>query len=198
MGNFIELSGRTFGDWSVTRYEGLNEIRQPTWMCLCKCGNERVVVGQTLRTGSSRSCGCSKGPAIAKARTKHGHASLIKGRSRTYMTWEAMHRRCKGGNESGRKYYVANGITVCDRWVDFRNFLADMGEVPVGKSLDRYPNGRGNYEPGNCRWATPQQQTENRTSRGHVVRHAPDAELIDELRKRGYEVHRKMAASDAG
>lgn len=197
MGHRIDLAGESFGGWSVLLYAGLSKSRQPSWLCRCQCGDERVVAGQTLRDGRSRSCGCLKPAAIAKARTKHGHTRLVDGRvviSRTYRAWEAMLRRCKGGTESGRKYYVPHGIKVCPRWADFQNFLADMGETPPGKSLDRYPNSRGDYEPGNCRWATSQQQNDNRSTRGHVVRLAPDDELIRELQSRGYTVTRRAPA----
>lgn len=208
----IDLTGRQVGFWTVKQYSGLNEKRQPIWLCECQCGTKRDVVGQSLRNGVTKSCGCMKGAAIAKARTKHGHASyairahspesgtgwkhghtnLVEGRairSRTYSSWEAMKKRCDGKSENSQRYYVRYGIKVCDRWSDFRNFLADMGEAPEGMTLDRHPNNRGNYEPGNCRWATAQQQTDNRRTKGHVVRVAPDEELIEELARRGYNMN---------
>jgi hypothetical protein len=73
-----------------------------------------------------------------------------------------MHARCRGNSADGRKYYVANGITVCERWSSFENFLADMGEPPDGMTLDRYPDKDGNYEPTNCRWATDEEQANNK------------------------------------
>ena len=166
----IDLTGRVFGGWTVISYSGLNHLRQPIWRCRCDCDHqtEKDVVGQSLRNGKSVSCGCRKGPAIAKARTKHGHARSVatgKKESRTYTIWGAMHNRCRGGTEAGRKYYVPFGITVCERWADFSNFLADMGEAPAGKSIDRFPNQGGIYEPTNCRWATPLEQIENRRGR---------------------------------
>ena len=94
---------------------------------------------------------------------KHGHTlqDPVTGEARvspTYKTWQAMKYRCEH-----RADYVALGIQVCDRWRDsFENFLADMGERPAGTTLDRWPNNRGDYRPGNCRWATPSQQVQNR------------------------------------
>lgn len=82
--------------------------------------------------------------------------------SRAYRTWSAMKQRCFNPNNVNWKNYGAKGITVCDRWLIFENFLADMGEPGPGQSLDRFPNNVGNYEPGNCRWATAKQQARNR------------------------------------
>ena len=87
----------------------------------------------------------------------HGH-NFPGRRSRTYVTWDKMMTRCLSPNGE----YKKKGITVCDRWRSFANFLADMGERPLGTSIDRYPNMDGDYEPGNCRWATPKQQINNR------------------------------------
>jgi len=78
-----------------------------------------------------------------------------------------MLNRCFNENNHSYKNYGARGITVCARWKDFANFLADMGPKPVGKSLDRI-NNDGNYEPSNCHWATPIQQGNNTRANRHV------------------------------
>lgn len=88
----------------------------------------------------------------------HGKAS-----SRTYRIWRGMQSRCFNPKVKEYRYYGARGIIVCDRWRDFRNFLADMGEIPSGLSIDRI-NNDGNYEPGNCKWSTAKEQANNRRS----------------------------------
>ncbi len=102
------------------------------------------------------------------AKIVHGHA--VHGHhSRTYNTWLMMRRRCDSPKATSYQNYGGRGIKVCERWQSFVNFLADMGERPEGKSIDRWPNKDGNYEPGNCRWATPHEQLMNRRPRTLVT-----------------------------
>ena len=91
----------------------------------------------------------------------HGHGSTREGRSGTYQAWSNMIQRCTNPKRREYKYYGARGITVCERWRSFENFLADMGERPEGLTLDRI-NNDGNYEPGNCRWVDWETQQSNR------------------------------------
>lgn len=92
---------------------------------------------------------------MKRAYHKHGMTG-----TRTYAVWQDMHQRCYNQNNDWYSHYGARGILVCERWKKFTNFYADMGDKPKSKSLDRI-NNNGNYEPSNCRWATPQEQNLN-------------------------------------
>jgi hypothetical protein len=87
----------------------------------------------------------------------------VPGRSRgnrTYKTWAKMLERCRNSRANDFQRYGGRGITVCERWLKFENFFADMGEKPLGLTIER-KNNDGNYEPGNCRWATDAEQRSN-------------------------------------
>ena len=126
------------------------------WLCVCECGQRREIPGTSLRAGRHKSCGCSS-PKFTPERLKtHGQS-----KTRTYRIWQGMRRRCaESAQGKERRLYFDRGIRVCDRWNDFECFLKDMGPAPDGASIDR-KNGNGNYEPNNCRWATPQEQANN-------------------------------------
>lgn len=130
------------------------------WRCRCDCGNERDAYSRNLVQGSTRSCGCLM-RELASARGGNVIHGLTG--SRTHNAWRASKERC--ANPKNKKYadYGGRGISMCDRWrSDFLNFLADMGVAPTPKSeLDRIDNEKG-YEPGNCRWATREDQMMNR------------------------------------
>lgn len=92
---------------------------------------------------------------------RHGHARGGMPDSPTYRTWQAMRTRCNNPNRDNADRYFNRDVKICARWDSFENFLADMGERPEGKTLDRWPDISGDYEPGNCRWATPVEQARN-------------------------------------
>jgi hypothetical protein len=124
------------------------------WLCNCSCGQNSIVYQMHLRSGRTTSCGCSAGSIT------HGDTGSIE-----YFTWLSMSARCNNPKHKAYIHYGARGITVCDRWKDYTNFLADMGRRPAGNySLDRIDND-GNYTPSNCRWATKWEQARNKRPR---------------------------------
>lgn len=155
------LSGQQFGRLTVLR-EVMAGKSHRSWLCECSCGSERVVSHPALKSGRTQSCGCLRRELVAKKMTTHGATASGKA-SRVYKIWSGMIARCEIKSASGYEQYGAKGVTVCERWKNFEHFLADMGEPPAGMSIDRIDGTLG-YEPGNCRWATRQQQNENRKS----------------------------------
>lgn len=136
---------------SESRWTRLTQQGQHT-LCRCSCGTVKLVRTNNLNAGVTKSCGCLKCDTVRK----HGMS-----RSRTYKCWENMWSRVSGWQPACAHRYVTRGITVCERWKKFENFLADMGEAPTGLTLDRMDNDRG-YSKANCRWATRKEQTANR------------------------------------
>jgi len=149
------LQGKKFGEWSVLE-EGEKKNGKTHWTCVCVCGKTANVCSASLTKGVSTKClDCYR-----KLMPDHGY-TCKKNRHPLYDLWMAMIARCENKKSISYKNYGGRGITVCERWHDLLLFSKDMGERPLGCSIDRI-NSDGNYEPGNCRWATNLEQGRNR------------------------------------
>lgn len=171
------LIGCVFGRWSVLDYFG-SSGQGAMWACKCECGTEKPVHASSLLHGKSVSCGCYMREATAEFHTTHGHNTRERGQSPTYKSWRNMLRRCTDTKHPSYANYGGRGITVCDEWKLFSNFLADMGEREDTKTLDRIDSNKG-YSKANCQWMTMREQANN-TARNTFLTHEGETLTIAE------------------
>lgn len=160
----LDLTGKRFGRLvAISQIRGGGNKAPTKWVCKCDCGNTHTIATGLLTGGHTKSCGCWQAESRKLANLTHGHSKTA-----TYYSWGSMLQRCTNPKKVKYPLYGGRGIKVCDRWLKFANFLADMGEKPEGKTLDRI-DVNGNYEPSNCRWATPIEQSNNTRINKHLT-----------------------------
>lgn len=153
------------------------KLGQTTWRCLCDCGNEIVAQASNIKNEKTRSCGCIRKETLSEfnksTKTTHNLS-----RTSEYRIWGGIMTRCFNKNDPGHSHYGSRGITVCDRWMVFENFINDMGKRPSAKhSIDRI-DVNGNYSPENCRWATSKEQSLNKRDT-ILITHNGETKTID-------------------
>lgn len=177
-------AGQRYGRLVAVEFVELCRGRDPKWRFRCDCGQERVIVAYAVRGGKTQSCGCLRNEKIAAV----GHKNAVHGMwsSPEHASWTHMKERCTNPNCDAFPDYGGRGIKICERWMVFENFYADMGPRPSLKhTLDRHPNKDGDYEPSNCRWATKKEQAGNRRSTIMVAFQGQEMSLSEACRLTG-------------
>lgn len=178
----IDLTGQKFGRLTVIKRAGSTKNRVTEWLCRCDCGNEKVIRADRLQRGTTQSCGCFHREAVAernKARSVHC------GRyTRLYYIWQGLKGRCLNVNNPKYNSYGERGIVVCDEWKDsfeaFRMWAMANGYEDT-LTIDRI-DVNGNYEPSNCRWATNEEQQNNKRD-NHVLTYNGETHTVSEWAK---------------
>lgn len=172
MAKKLELSGKKFGRLTVV---GLSHsVNGKTyWDVACECGEKRTILGASIKSGNTKSCGC-----LTEPHGKYG--------SPTHRSWASMKARCLNPNNDFFENYGGRGITVCERWMKFSNFMADMGERPDGTSIERIDNNKG-YQSDNCKWATREEQQNNTTRNRYLEFNGNRLTLAQWARKTGID-----------
>lgn len=165
MGAFVDLTGERYGRLTVVSKAG-KRGKQICWKCICDCGTEKVIQGNSLKSGRIRSCGCLHKEIVGSIRKSHGETG-----TRLYQAWENMRARCNRPSAKRYKDYGGRGITVCEEWncsyETFRDWALNNGYSDE-LTLDRI-DVNGNYEPANCRWISNSAQQNNKRNSRNIT-----------------------------
>lgn len=153
----LDLAGKSFGDLIVLqRHPENTSYGAARWICKCSCdGREVIVSSKDLRSGGTQSCGHRRVTEVRKANIRHG-----KKLTPEYTAYASAKNRCT--NPKNKAYHKYGKVGIAFKFTNFQQLWDELGPRPKGRTLDRWPNPKGNYEPGNVRWATPYQQAGNR------------------------------------
>lgn len=170
----INLVGKRFGRLVVvSESDKRTKSRGMYWICKCDCGATKEVASQHLIRGMVQSCGCYNKEKAIEKNTKHGYYGTP-----TYKSWDKMIQRCTNPKCREYMWYGKRGITICEEWKDFANFVADMGERPKGTTIDRIDVNLG-YFKRNCRWASAKTQANN-TRRNTLITYKGETKTLAE------------------
>lgn len=159
-----DLRGHVSGRLQVLYRVEKDKYGKWLWLCQCDCGQRSIVLGKRLVSGHTRSCGCLQRDVTAQRSTIHGHDSR-QGMSGTIRSYKAAKQRCTYPRHVGWKHYGGRGIEF--RFKSFEEWYAELGDRPEGMTVDR-KNSDGHYEPGNVRWATDEEQANNKRDTHNV------------------------------
>ncbi len=169
-----DLTGKTFGYWTVLGPSELKSSGRVHFYCRCVCGVERDVMADNLRSGISTSCSCKKIEKLVNLRRKHGLSS-----TKEYVMWHDMIRRCYDTSFKSYHNYGGRGIEVCERWKNsFESFYEDMGLRPEGFEIDRIDN-NGDYCPENCHYVSRKQNLRNKRV-NRILSHSGESKTLTE------------------
>lgn len=156
----VDLTGKKFGRLTVVSRAENSKSGKSRWLCVCECGNECIVHGDSLKNGNTKSCGCIRREANHDRATTHGMSNTP-----LFAVWCAMVSRCKNPNNKSYKHYGARGINVCGEWLDSSKFIewAIKNGYADGLTIERIDVNKG-YEPSNCKWITRKEQARNKTN----------------------------------
>lgn len=179
----IDMLGLQFGRLTVQQFAHTANGRA-MWLCRCDCGESTLVSGKVLRSGHTQSCGCLGAERRVETTRKHGRSRK---NDRTYNCWKDMRKRCNNPQSQYYYRYGGRGITVCERWASFENFLSDMGECPTGYTIERKNIDKG-YTPENCMWIHASRQARNTSKSRYLTAFGETMLLIEWAEKTGIPV----------